>query len=156
MNSIYEYDENFEPNSPEAILRCAVAVASIDGEFSIDEQARVWTVYSDICQEMTYAYNSPEVSETCREIAESTSETMHTIRDFAAKLEYVEELGREVTDRDLREMTLIMALRVAGGDAELAASEFQALKTLANLWSIRLSDVLAPYSSRCDVWQSEI
>ena len=151
MNSIYDYDDNLEPNSPEAILRCAVAVACIDGEFSIDEQARVRTVYADICQEMAYAYNSPDKSEACYEISESTSEIMHSIRELSAKLEYVEACGREIDDRDLREMTLIMALRIAGADAELAAAEFQALKALADLWNIRLSDVLAPYSDRCDV-----
>ena len=61
------------------------------------------------------------------------------------KKNYIEHCGQLITDKDLREMTLIMSLRIAGADAELAAAEFQALKALANMWRIRLSDVLGPY-----------
>ena len=55
MSSTYEDDDHYEADSPEAILRCAVAVACVDGEFAYDEQDRVRDVYADICKEMTFA-----------------------------------------------------------------------------------------------------
>ena len=145
MSSIFEDEERYEPDSPESILRCAVAVACCDGEFAYDEHDRVRAVYSDICQEMTFAYNRPEISDEYENIAEETSDFVLSLREDQPKNDYVKHCGQLITDKDLREMTLIMSLRIAGADAELAAAEFQALKALANMWRIRLSDVLGPY-----------
>lgn len=137
--------EEFEPDSPEAVLRCAVAVACCDGVFAFGEQDRVRDVYEDICQEMTYAYNCPEISDEYQEIADSTAESVLSLSDDQTKLQYINRCGELIIDKDLQEMALVMALRVAGGDAELDAAEFRALRTLANLWKINITDVLEPY-----------
>ena len=147
MTSIYEDEDNFEPDSPEAVLRCAVAVACADGEFAYDEQDRVRKVYVDICQEMTFAYNRPDVSDDYEEISKSTSDLVLSLVDESAKMDFIAHCGQMITDRDLREMTLIMSLRVAGADWELHDAEFRALKSLADMWQIRLSDILEPYLS---------
>ena len=76
MNRLYEDADQYESDSPEAVLRCAVAVACVDGEFACDEQERVRDVYADICKEMTFAYNRPDVSDDHEEIANSTAETV--------------------------------------------------------------------------------
>ena len=145
MANEFEDDATYEPDTPEAVLRCAIAVACVDGEFAHDEQERVRAVYGDICQEMTFSYNQPEVSDEYEEISQSTSDLILSMDNLAEKLDYIEECGKLVTDKDLRELTLVMGLRVAGGDAELHRAEFQALKRLADLWRIRLSDILEPY-----------
>lgn len=145
MSSIYEDEEHYDPDTPEAILRCAVAVACCDGEFARDEHDRVRAVYADICQEMTFAYNRPDVSDEHEEIAETTSDYVLSLGDDSAKKNFIEHCGHLITDNDLRELTLVMALRIAGADADLDDAEFQALKSLANMWQIRLSDVLDPY-----------
>ena len=145
MSSIFEDEEQYDPDSPEAILRCAVAVACADGEFAHDEQDRVRDVYADICREMTFAYNKPDVSDDYKEIAESTADVVLKMTDDENKRGFIEHCGQFVTEIDLRELTLIMSLRVAGADAHLARAEYKALKTLANLWDIKLHDVLAPY-----------
>ena len=141
---LYDEDE-YDLDSPEAILRCAVAVACVDGEFARDEQERVRDVYSDICQEMTFAYNRPDVSEDYQAIAETTSDFVLSLGTDDIKMKFIEHCGQSVTDRDLRELTLIVSLRIAGADADLAAEEFSALKVLANMWNIDLRAVLQPY-----------
>jgi tellurite resistance protein len=145
LSGDYEDQDDYEPDSPEAILRCAVAVACCDGEFAYDERDRVRGVYADICQEMTFAYNKPEVSDDYEDIAQVTAEYVLSLKDNQAKANFVEHCGQFISDKDLREMTLVMALRIAGGDAELDEAEFQALQRLANLWQIRLKEVLEPY-----------
>lgn len=137
--------DDYEPDSPEAVLRCAVAIACSDDEFSLEEQEKVRAVYEDICQELTYAYNAPDVSEDYEAIAQATWDTYLQLDDDLAKQQFIEACGSLVTDNDLRELTLVMALRVAGADAELHKQESAALKRLANLWHINLSDVLRPY-----------
>ena len=138
-------DHRYGGDSPEAVLQCAVAIACVDGEFASDERERVRRVYADICREMTFAYNAPDVSDDYADIAETTSEDVLRMDDQETKLAYVDHCGTLITDRDLRELTLIMSLRVAGADAELAGPERNALGRLAKSWEIRLSDVLAPY-----------
>ena len=145
MNKPYEDAEQYGFDSPEAVLRCAVAVACFDGQFANDERERVRDIYADICKEMTFAYNRPDVSDDYEEIANSTAEIVLSMSDDNAKNSLIEECGKLITDRDLRELTLIMALRVAGADSELAQAEFRALKILADLWGILLHDVVSPY-----------
>ncbi len=135
----------YAADSPEAVLQCAVAVACVDGEFASDERERVRQVYADICREMTYAYNAPDVSDEYEDIAESTSDVALAIHDRETKLAFIDHCGELIADADLRELTLIMSLRVAGADAELAGPERVALAHLAKSWEIKLSDVLAPY-----------
>jgi tellurite resistance protein len=147
LSTIFDDDMEFEPDTPEAVLRCAVAVACCDGVFAFGEQDRVRSVYDDICQEMTFAYNRPEVSDDYQDIAESTGEYVLSLSDEQVRLNYIEYCGSLISDRDLQEMALIMSMRVAGGDAELDDAEFRALRSLANLWQINLSDVLEPYLS---------
>jgi len=138
-------DDDYEMDSPEAVLRCAVAVACCDGEFAYDEQDKVRSVYADICQEMTFAYNRPDVSDDYEKISKTTAEFVLTLDDGQKRDDYITYCGESITDKDLRELTLVMALRVAGADAELAKAEFRALKKLASRWEMRLSDILAPY-----------
>lgn len=145
MSTIYEEEEHYGLDSPEAILHCAVAVACCDGEFAGDEHDRVRSVYTDICQELAFQYNRPDISDEYEDIAQGTAELVFSLNDTQERLKYIEHCGRLITDRDLREMTLVMALRIAGGDSELDDAEFQALKTLADVWHIRLKDVLEPY-----------
>ena len=143
-DSLFE-QHRYEADTPEAILQCAVAVACIDGEFASDERGRVRKVYSDICREMTYAYNAPDVSDEYEYIAESVSEVALALDDRETKLAYIDHRAELITDPDLRELTLVMSLRVAGADAELAGTESVALGHLAKSWKISLSDILAPY-----------
>ena len=145
MDSEFTDENDYELDSPEAILRCAVAVACVDGEFASDEQGRVRDVYADICAEMTYAYNNPNVSDDHHDISESVSDAVLSLTSDSARKAYIENCGATITDKDLRELTLVMSLRIAGADFELAAAEFDALKNLANMWNIRLKDVLGPY-----------
>ena len=142
--SLFE-EHRYGGDSPEAVLQCAVAVACIDGEFASDERERVRKVYADICREMTFAYNAPDVSDEYAYISESTSETVLAMNDQEVKLAYIDHCGALISDADLRELTLIMSLRVACADAELAGAESIALGHLAKSWKINLSDVLAPY-----------
>ncbi len=135
----------YAADSPEAVLQCAVAVACVDGEFASDERNRVRKVYADICREMTFAYNAPDVSDEHAYIAESTSEEVLAMNDQAVRLAYIDHCGALISDKDLRELALVMSLRVAGADAELAGPESIALGHLAKSWHINLSDVLAPY-----------
>ena len=135
----------YAADSPEAVLQCAVAVACVDGEFACDERERVRKVYADICREMTFAYNAPDVSDEYAYIAESTSELVLAMKDLTVRLAYIDHCGALISDKDLRELALVMSLRVAGADAELAGPERIALVHLAKSWKIRLADVLAPY-----------
>ena len=135
----------YEADTPEAVLQCAVAVACIDGEFASDERERVRKVYADICREMTYAYNAPDVSDEYAYIAESTADVALALDDRKLKLAYIDYRAELITDADLQELTLVMSLRIAGADAELAGTESAALRHLADSWEISLSDVLAPY-----------
>ena len=145
MNESLFEPHRYEADTPEAVLQCAVAVACIDGEFASDERERVRKVYADICREMTYAYNAPDVSDEYAYIAESTAEVALALDERELKLEYIDYRAELITDADLQELTLIMSLRIAGADAELAGSESVALRHLADSWEISLSDVLAPY-----------
>ena len=145
MNKSLFEPHRYEADTPEAVLQCAVAVACIDGEFASDERERVRKVYADICREMTYAYNAPDVSDEYAYIAESTADVTLALDDRELKLEYIDYRAELITDADLQELTLIMSLRIAGADAELAGSESVALRHLADSWEISLSDVLAPY-----------
>ena len=145
MNERLFEPHRYEADTPEAVLQCAVAVACIDGEFASDERDRVRKVYADICREMTYAYNAPDVSDEYAYIAESTADVALALDDRELKLEYIDYRAELITDADLQELTLIMSLRIAGADAELAGSESVALRHLADSWEISLSDVLAPY-----------
>ena len=135
----------YAADSPEAVLQCAVAVACVDGEFASDERERVRSVYADICREMTFAYNAPDVSDEYAYIAESASEYVLALNDQAVRLDYIDHCAALISDKDLRELTLVMSLRVAGADAELAGPERNALGHLAKSWKISLSEVLAPY-----------
>ena len=65
--------------------------------------------------------------------------------DPEVKLAYIDHCGTLISDKDPRELALVMSLRVAGADAELAGPERNALGHLAKSWKISLSDVLAPY-----------
>ena len=145
MNERLFEPHRYEADTPEAVLQCAVAVACIDGEFASDERERVRKVYADICREMTYAYNAPDVSDEYEYIAESTADVALALDDRELKLAYIDYRADLITDADLQELTLIMSLRIAGADAELAATESVALRHLADSWEISLSDVLAPY-----------
>ena len=145
MNESLFEPHRYEADTPEAVLQCAVAVACIDGEFASDERERVRKVYADICREMTYAYNAPDVSDEYAYIAESIADVALAVVDQELKLEYIDYRAELITDADLQELTLIMSLRIAGADAELAGSESVALRHLADSWEISLSDVLAPY-----------
>lgn len=145
MAIIFQDEGAYEPDTPEAILQCAVAVACVDGEFAYGEQERVRSVYEDICQEMALTYNRLEVSDVYEEISQTTSARLFSMDDINEKLGYIEECGQLITEKDLRELTLVVALRIAGGDAELHSAEFAALKGLANRWRIKLSDILEPY-----------
>lgn len=145
MNERLFEPHRFEADTPEAVLQCAVAVACIDGEFASDERDRVRQVYADICREMTYAYNAPDVSDEYAYIAESTADVALALDDRELKLAYIDYRAELITDPDLQELTLVMSLRIAGADAELAGTESVALRHLAHSWEISLSDVLAPY-----------
>lgn len=145
MNERLFEPHRYEADTPEAVLQCAVAVACIDGEFASDERERVRKVYADICREMTYAYNAPDVSDEYEYIAESTADVALALDDRELKLAYIDYRAELIADADLQELTLVMSLRIAGADAELAATESVALRHLADSWEISLSDVLAPY-----------
>ena len=118
MNENLFEPHRYEADTPEAVLQCAVAVACIDGEFASDERERVRKVYADICREMTYAYNAPDVSDEYAYIAESTADVALAHDDRELKLEYIDYRAELITDADLQELTLIMSLRIAGADAE--------------------------------------
>lgn len=137
--------QRVEDNSVLAILRFAVAVAVADGEFDEAESSRIEAVYRDVCSSLghddmsTWRFQEFEVA-----VLEAQEEAQGAV-DEGQIAEYVEQCADSINDTDIRELAVLAALRIAGGDHKLATEEASTLLKVCSHWGIRLRDIVKPY-----------
>lgn len=137
--------DNYEDNSPQAVLRVALAIALADGMLDRAEQDKLVQVYADIRDQLGDEGAGFSTEEDVDAVTEDVAAQLGYSDEPEDQAELFEEWAEQITDTDMQETALVAALRIAGADYDLAAEEKAALKLFVECWALELDDVLAPF-----------
>lgn len=137
--------DTYEDNSPQSVLRVALAVALGDEILDSEEQDKLLQVYSDIRDRMDDDSAGFSMEEDVDGVAEDVVNQLAHVDDADEQVELFEEWSAAITDPDLQEIALVSALRVAGAGHDYDSAESAALKVFCELWDMDLGEVLQPF-----------
>lgn len=138
----------YDDNSPQAVLRVALAVALGDEMLDREEQAKLALVYNEIRDQMEDVDEESDAEDDVERISEEVVEELSASDAEEDRTELYEDWAAAITDPDLQELALVAALRVAGagGGVDLGSAESVALRQFCELWDIDLAEMLEPFS----------
>lgn len=138
------YDD-YEDNSPQAVLRVALSIALADGMLDRDEQDKLVQIYTEIREDMGEEGVGFSTEEDIDAITEDVAAQLAHSEEPEDQAELFEEWSEAVSDADLQETALVAALRVAGAGFDFADEESAALKVYVECWALELDEILAPF-----------
>jgi len=138
------FDE-YEDNSPQAVLRVALAVALADGMLDREEQDKLVQVYADVRDQMGEEDVGFSTEEDVDAVTEDVVGQLARSAEPEDQAELFEEWAEAISDTDLQETALLAALRIAGAGYDFAEEESAALKVFVECWALELDEVLAPF-----------
>lgn len=137
--------DSYDDNSPQALLRVALAVALGDEILDCEEQRKLKQVYDEIREELDDFDDDIDMAEDVEIIADEVIDELSVSDSPEDRLELYEDWAAAITDPDLQEIALIAALRVAGAGHDYASAESAALGAFCQLWDIDMEELLAPF-----------
>ena len=136
--------KTYGENSASAIIRIAIVVAAADGEFDRAEYDRVERVYEEVSLWLGHDDDTISIRRHGRQLSSELADEICDVTRNGTIEEYVHQCANDITDRDVQEIAVLAALRVAGGDHHLAQREFKCLLRFCNHWEINLNEVIQP------------
>jgi hypothetical protein len=137
--------DSYDDNSPQALLRVALAVALGDEILDSEEQRKLKQVYDEIREEMDDFDEDIDMEEDVESVSEEVVDELSVSDSPEDRLELYEDWAAAITDPDLQEIALISALRVAGAGHDYASAESVALAAFCQLWNMDLDELLEPF-----------
>lgn len=139
--------DKYDDNSPQSVLRVALAVALGDEMLDREEQEKLALVYGEIRDQMEDLDEESDAAEEIEVIAEEVVEELSASDAPEDRMELYEDWAAAITDPDLQELALVAALRVAGagGGVDLGSAETVALNIFCDLWDIDLEEMVEPF-----------
>jgi tellurite resistance protein len=141
MNMADSYD-TYEDNSPQAVLRVALAVAFADDLLDHEEHAKVEQVYRDIRASMDIYEGAEDAYAESENIAEYVLDSVSSAESDEDLAELWEEWADAVVDSDLQELAVLAALRIAGVDADIDADESECMNAFCDIWGLELDEIM--------------
>jgi tellurite resistance protein len=143
MSDAYEIHDD---NSPQVVLRIALAVALGDALLDKDEREKLQEVYLDIRDEMGDERCGGSADEDVEAITAEVMDQLAQSDEAEDHAQLYEMWASSVTDHDLQEIALLSALRVAGAGHDYDSDEAAALKEFCELWGLELAAILEPFT----------
>ena len=134
--------DTYEDNSPQAVLRVALAVAFADDLLDHEEHAKVEQVYRDIRASMDIYEGAEDAYAESENIAEYVLDSVSSAESDDDLAELWEEWADAVVDSDLQELAVLAALRIAGVDADIDADESECMNAFCDIWGLELDEIM--------------
>jgi tellurite resistance protein len=141
MNMADSYD-TYEDNSPQAVLRVALAVAFADDLLDHEEHAKVEQVYRDIRARMDIYEGADDAYAESENIAEFVLDSLSSAEADDERAEVWEEWADAVVDSDLQELAVLAALRIASVDTDIDVDESECMNAFCDIWGLELDEIM--------------
>jgi len=139
------YSGDYDENSPEAVLRVALAVAFSDDLLDHEEVAKVEDVYRSILTRMDEYDEDIDVAEASEMVSTDIMDSLAELDNEADREELYADWAGSLTDPDLHEIALVAALKIAAEDADIEPSESACMSAFCDNWGLDLDKVLEPF-----------
>jgi tellurite resistance protein len=137
--------DTYEDNSPQAVLRVALAVAFADDLLDHEEHAKIEQVYRDIRARMDIYEDEEDAYAESESIAEDVVDSLSTAESAVERAEVWEEWADAIPDPDLQELAVLAALRIAAVDADFDSDESECMNVFCDIWGLDLEEILEPF-----------
>jgi tellurite resistance protein len=134
--------DTFEDNSPQAVLRVALAVAFADDLLDHEEHSKIEQVYRDIRTRMDIYESAEDAYAESENIAEFVLDSLAAIDSKEDLAELREEWADAVVDSDLQELAVLAALRIASVDTDVDVEEAECMNAFCDIWGLELDEIL--------------
>ena len=134
--------DTYEDNSPQAVLRVALAVAFADDLLDHEEHAKVEQVYRDIRARMDIYEGVEDAYAESENIAEYVLDSLSSAESDEDRAEVWEEWADAVVDSDLQELAVLAALRIAAVDADIDVEESECMNAFCDIWGLELDEIM--------------
>lgn len=137
-----QYSGDYAENSSSAILRLAIFVAVADESWHKLERERLEHTYLDVCRRLDVENDD---AASLRELNRVAEEVPDEIRKLSSKEERDTYLGKcmaPILSKDVQQIAVGAALRVAGGDSELQPREVSTIWRICKEWGIDPKDAV--------------
>ena len=134
--------DTFEDNSPQAVLRVALAVAFADDLLDHEEHSKIEQVYRDIRTRMDIYESAEDAYAESENIAEFVLDSLAAIDSKEDLAELREEWADAVVDSDLQELAVLAALRIASVDTDVDVEEAECMNAFCDIWGLELDEIV--------------
>jgi tellurite resistance protein len=136
---------DYEENSPDAVLRVALAVAFSDDLLDHEEAAKIEDVYRNILSRMDEYDEDIDLTEESEVVSSDAMDSLSALEDAADREELYAEWAECITDPDLQELALVAALKIAAEDTNIDPTESACMSAFCDNWGLDLDEVIAPF-----------
>ncbi len=134
--------DTYEDNSPQAVLRVALAVAFADDLLDHEEHAKVEHVYRDIRTRMDIDEGAEDAYAESENIAEYVLDSLSSAESDDERTEIWGEWADAVVDSDLQELAVLAALRIAAVDTDIDMDEAECMNAFCDIWGLALDEIM--------------
>ena len=139
------YFADYPENSRSAILRAAIVVAYSDGSWHEMERAQLEDVYRNICVMLDADLDDEYVLRELDEISSDVPQEIEEIETDDEREEFWKTCLAPLVSRDIQQLTVAAALKLASSDKEIEPSEMTSLLRMCKEWDVNVKDAI-------DIW----
>lgn len=134
--------EDYPENSRSAILRAAILVADSDGSWHELERAQLEDVYRNICVMLDADLDEDQMLQELETIATDVPEEISDLSSDEERDGYWETCLAPIVSRDIQQLTVAAAMKLAGADSEIDSDEASGLERMRKAWDVNVKDAL--------------
>lgn len=123
------------------ISRVALLAAFADGELNQWELEEAHKTIKALARDYLFDCTEEQLDQTIEYAADWVRSAVHECMPTDIEQLAISK-SADIADKDLRELTMIAALRIAYGDGSIESDEAHCIKALADQWQIQIRDLL--------------
>ena len=136
------YFADYPENSRSAILRAAILVVYSDGTWHELERAQLENVYRNICVMLDADLDDEILLQELDTISTDVPEEIQDLETDEEHDKFWQACLASIVSRDIQQLTVAAALKLAGSDGEIDSSEAHGLARMRKEWDVNVKDAL--------------
>lgn len=136
------YFADYPENSRSAILRAAILVVYSDGSWHEMERAELESVYRNICIMLDADLDDETMLRELDEIANDVPEEIEELETDEEREDFWQTCLAPIVSRDIQQLTVAAALKLASSDSEIDSSEATGLARMCKEWEVTVKDAM--------------
>jgi len=133
---------DYPDNSRSAILRAAIMVAHSDGDWHNLERDRLEIKYRDLCRMLDADLDDDLLLKELDTITQDVPDEIDQLDSDEEREAYWKKCLAPIVSRDIQQVTVMAAVRIASGDGEIDPTEAAGLRRLCKECDTDLREAL--------------